>query len=112
MVGAQSDSMGTDARDPEPTAGDKSGGPAAQISLEVESVFSSNADECAASVAGTIHPSSDGVICSRLKSGAAVGAISRVLPDGRSKPCSSWLFGAPGVGPNPSKIKSPGISAV
>ena len=76
MIGAQSDSMGTDARGPEPTTGDKSGGPMTQISLEVESVFGSNTDECAASVAGSIHPSSDGTICSGLIPGAAASAIS------------------------------------
>ena len=49
--------MGTDARGPEHTAGDKSGDPEVQISLGEESVFSSNADENVASRAGSIHPS-------------------------------------------------------
>ena len=75
MIGAQSDSRGTDARGPEPETGDKSGGPVTQVSLEVEPVFGSNANECAVSVAGSIHPSSDGAIYSRLKAGAAAGAI-------------------------------------
>ena len=76
MIGAQSDSMGMDARGPGPTTEDKSGGLETQISLGAESMFGSNAEECAASVAGSIHPSSDGTICSRLKAGADVGAIS------------------------------------
>ena len=82
MIGAQSDSMGTDARSPEPTTGDKSGGPVTQISLKVKYEFSSHTDEYTASVAGSIHPSSDGAICSRLRAGAAAGAISRTPSDG------------------------------
>ena len=85
MVGAQSYSIGTDARGSEPMAGDESEGPMTQISLEVKSVPSTSGDECAASLTGSIHPSSDGVICSRLRVGAAAGAISRTPSDGRSK---------------------------
>ena len=66
MIGAQSDSIGTDARGSEPMAGDESEGPMTPPSQEVGSVFGSNADECAASVAGSIHPSSDGMICFRV----------------------------------------------
>ena len=57
MIGAQSDSIGTGAGGSESVAGDKSGGLVTRISLEVESMFSSNADENAASGAGSIHPS-------------------------------------------------------
>ena len=76
MIGAQSDSIGTDARDSEPMAGDEFEGPMTQTSLEAKSVFGSIADECAASVAGSIHRSSDGTICSGLRAGAAAGVIS------------------------------------
>ena len=76
MIGAQSDSIGTDTRGSEPVAGDESEGPMTQISLEVKFVFGSSTDECAASMAGSIHPSSDGVICSKLRVGAVAGAIS------------------------------------
>ena len=76
MIGAQSSSMGTDARGSEPMAGDESEGPMTQTSLEVKSVFGSIADECAASGAGSIHPSSDGTICSGLRAGATAGVIS------------------------------------
>ena len=76
MIGAQSDSIGTDARGSEPMVGDESEGPMTQISLEVKSVFGSSTDECAASVTGFIHPSSDGMICSGLRVGAAADAIS------------------------------------
>ena len=89
MIGAQSDKIGTDARRPDPRTGDESGGSVTQIYLEVEFVFGSNADECATSVAGSIHPSSDGTICSGLRAGVAAGVISRTPSDGRAKSCSS-----------------------
>ena len=60
MIGAQSGSIGTDARGLEHTAGDKSEGSEIQISLGEESVFGSNTEECAASRAGSIHPSLEG----------------------------------------------------
>ena len=112
MTGAQSDSIGTDVHGSYPVAGDKSEGPMTPLSRGVGSVFSSNIDKCAASVAGSIHPSSEGTICSGLIPGAAAVAISRALSDCRSKSCSPRLFGAPDVGSNPSKIKSPQMSAV
>ena len=56
MIGSYSNSIGTDARGSEPMAGDESEGPMTQIYLEVKSVFGSSADECASSVAGSIHP--------------------------------------------------------
>ena len=52
MTGAQLDSMGTDARGSEHTAGGESGGPGTQIPLGEESVFGSNAEEYVASRAG------------------------------------------------------------
>ena len=76
MIGDQSDLIGTDARGLEPIAGDESEGPMTHTSLEVKSVFGSSADECAASVAGSIHPSSDGMVCSGFRAEAAVGALS------------------------------------
>ena len=76
MIDAQSDLIGTDVRGSEPVAGDESEGPMTQISLDVNYVFGSNADECAASVVGSIHPSSDGTICCRFKARAAAGAFS------------------------------------
>ena len=76
MIGAQSDLIGTGVRGSEHVAEDESEGPMTQISLGVKSVFGSSADECAASVAGSIHPSSDGTICSGLRAGVTAGAIS------------------------------------
>ena len=76
IIGAQSDSVSSGAHSSEPTAGHKSGGPVTQTSLGVESVFGSTTDEYAASGAGSIHPSSDDVICLEVKSGAVAGAVS------------------------------------
>ena len=76
MIGAQSDSVGTDARGSETMTGDESAGPMTKISLEVKSVFGSSTDECAASVAGSIHPSSDGASCFGSKARAAAGVFS------------------------------------
>ena len=76
--------MGMDARGPEPTTEDKSGGPETQISLGAESVFGSNTDECAVSGAGSIHPSSEGTTCSGTKSGAVAGAMFRIMSNDRS----------------------------
>ena len=89
MIGAQSDLIGTDAGGSEPVVGDESKSPATHVSWEVKSVFGSIATECAASVAGSIHPPSDGVICSGLRAGVATGVISRTPSDGRAKSCSS-----------------------
>ena len=49
------------------------------LSQEVGSAFSFDTDECAACVAGSIHLSSEGTICSGLIPGANAGAISRIL---------------------------------
>ena len=69
MIGAQSNSIGTGVRGSEPMVGDNSEGPMTQTSLKAKSVFDSNTAECAASVAGSIHPSLDGAICSGLRVG-------------------------------------------
>ena len=79
--------MGTDVRGSKPMAGDEFEDPMTQTSLEAKYVFGSIAVECATSVAGSIHPSSDGTIGSRLRAGAATGVISRTPSDGRSKSC-------------------------
>ena len=76
MIGAQSDSIGTDARGSEPMDGGESEGPMTQISLDVKSVFGSRADECVASVAWSIYPSSNGAICSGSKARASAGTFS------------------------------------
>ena len=65
-----------DARGSEPMDRDESEGPMTQTSLEVKSVFDSITVECAASVAGSILPSSDGTIYTGFKARAAAGVIS------------------------------------
>ena len=55
MISAQLGMMGTDARGSEPMAGGESEGPMTQTSLEAKTVFGSSADECEASMAGSIH---------------------------------------------------------
>ena len=89
MTGTQSDSIGTDACGSDPVAGDESKGPMTPPSQEVGSVFGFDANESAASVAGSIHPSSEGTTCSQTKSGAIAGVMSRILSDGRSRSCTS-----------------------
>ena len=76
MIGAQSDSIGTDARGLEPMAGDESEGQMTHTSLEVKSVFGSIAIKCAASMAGSILPSSDGTICTGSRARAVTGIVS------------------------------------
>ena len=88
MIGAQSDSIVTDASGSEPVAGDESKGSATRVSWEVKSVFGYIATKCAASVEGSIHPSAEGATGSELRVGAAAGAI--LTPsDGRAKSYSS-----------------------
>ena len=89
MIGAQSDLIGTDAGGSEPVAGDESKYPATRVSQEVKSVFGSIAAGCVASVAGSIHPSSDGMSCSGLRAGVAAGGISRTLSVRRANSCLS-----------------------
>ena len=89
MIGAQLDLIGMDANGSEPMAGDESNGSATRLSWVVKSVFGSIATESAASMAESIHPSSDGAICSGLRAGVVAGVISRTLSDGRVNSCSS-----------------------
>ena len=53
MVGAQSNSIGTNACGSEPMAGDESEGPMTQASSEAKSVLGSIATECAVFVVGS-----------------------------------------------------------
>ena len=89
MIGAQLDLVGMDARGSEPMAGDESEGPMTQTSLEAQSVFGPNTEECAASGAGYIHPSLEGMTRSGTKYGAVAGAMFRILSDCRSRLCAS-----------------------
>ena len=111
-IGAQSDSMGADAHGSEPMAGDETKVSMIQSLLEVRSVFGSSAAEFAVSVARLSLPSSGGAICSGSRARAVTSAISCMLSDDRFRSCSSWWPGATVMGSNPSKIKSPQMSAV
>ena len=89
MIGAQSDSTGTGVGGSESVAGEGSGSLTTRLSCKVRSMFGLIAAEGKASVAGSIHPSMDGATGSELRVGAAAGAISLTLSDGRAKSYSS-----------------------
>ena len=89
MIGSQSDSLGTGVGGSESVAGEGSGSLTTQLSCRVRSIFGSIATEDKASMVGSIHPSMDGATSSELRVGAAAGAISLTLSDGRAKSCSS-----------------------
>ena len=76
MIGAQSDSIGTGVGGSESVAGERSGSLTIRLSRKVRSMFGSIAAEGKAPVAGPIHQSMDGATGSKLKVGAAAGAIS------------------------------------
>ena len=75
-IGARSVSMGADVCNLEPMARDESEVPMTQALLEVGSVSDPNAAESATSLVGLSFPSSDGVIYSRSRARAVIGAIS------------------------------------
>ena len=89
MIGAQSDSIGMGAGGSESVAGEGSGSLTTRLPCKAGSMFGSIAAEGKASVAGSIHPSVEGVIGSELRVGEAAGAISLTLSDGRAKSYSS-----------------------
>ena len=89
MIGAQSDSIGTGAGGSESVAGEGSGSFTTRLSCKVRSMFGSIAAKGKAFVAGSIHPSMQGATGSELRVGAAAGAISSTLLDGRAKSYSS-----------------------
>ena len=93
-------------------AGDESEVPVAQAPLEVGSVCGSNAAESAASAAGLSFPSSDGAVYFGSRARAVISAISWAQSDDKFRSCSSWWQGVAAMGSNPSKIKSPRISAM
>ena len=89
MIDAQSDSIGTSAGGSESVAGEGSGSLTTRLLCKVRSMFGSIAAEGKAFVAGSIYPSMDGATGSELRVGAAAGAASRALFDGRARSCSS-----------------------
>ena len=85
MIGAQSDSIGTGAGGSESVAGEGSGSLTTRLSCKVRSMFGSIAAEGNTSVLGSIPPSMVGATGPELRVGAAAGAISSALSDGRAK---------------------------
>ena len=82
------------------------------VAQRVRKVFGSIAIETAAPEAVSNHPSSIGAVGSELRVGADVRAAFGVLFGGRARSYPSRQCGTPGCGSNPSKIKSPRMSAV
>ena len=110
ITGAQSDLIGRGAGGSESEK--EFGTLESQAAQRIRLVFSSIAVETVAPKAVSNHPSSTGVVGSELRVGAVAGAASGVLFGGRARSYPSRQCGAPGCGSNPSKIKSPRMSAV
>ena len=98
----RSSSVSAGALNPERVAGNESGVPLTQVLQDVESVCGSNATDFMAL---------EGMIYFGTEVLAATGSISWVCSDDRFKSCSSERRGAIAAVSNPSKIKSPRISA-
>ena len=110
ITGAQSDLIGRGAGGSE--SGEESGTSESRALQRTGMVFGSIAVETAAPEAVSNHPSSIGAVGSKLRVGADAGAASGVLFGGRARSYPSRQCGAPDYGSNPSKIKSPRMSAV
>ena len=110
MIGAQSDSIDRGADGSE--SGEESSPWESWVLQSAGLVFDSIAVGIAAPEATSNHPSSIGAVGSELRVEADAGAASRALFSGRARSCSSGQCGVLGSGSNPSKIKSPRMSAV
>ena len=110
MIGAHSDSIGRGADGL--GSGRESGTLESWAAQMIMLVFGSIDAEIAAPEAVSNHPSSIGAVGSELRVGADAGMTSGLLFGGRARSYPSRQCGAPGCGSNPSKIKSPRISAV
>ena len=84
MIGAQSDSIGRGSE-----SGEESDTLESRASQRTRLVFGLIAVEIAAPEAVSNHPSSIGVIGSKLGVGADTGAASRALFGGRARSCPS-----------------------
>ena len=110
-IDSRSSLVSTGSQGSELDTGDKSGVLLMQVPYEVESACGSNAAELVAPMMGLSFLSSDDLICSGSKASVVTGTISWMRPDDRFKPCSSGRRGAVAAVSNPSKIKSPRMSA-
>ena len=109
MIGAQS-AIGRGAEGSE--SGEESGALESRVSQSTGLVFGSIAVGVTAPEVASNRPSSIGAVGSELRVGADAGAASRALFGGRARSCSLGQCGTLGSGSNPSKIKSPRMSAV
>ena len=110
MIGAQSDSIGRGAEGSE--SGEESGSLESRVSQSMGLVLGSIAVGVAAPKVASNRPSSIGAVGSELSVKADAGAASRALFGGRARSYPSRQCGMLGYGSNPSKIKSPWMSAV
>ena len=110
ITGAQSDLIGRGAGGSE--SGEESGTLESQDLQRTGMVFGSIAVEIVAPEAVSSHSSSIGEVGSELRVGANAGAASRALFGGKARSYPSRQCGALGCGSDPSKIKSPRMSAV
>ena len=110
IIGAQSDLIGRGAGGSE--SGEESGTSESRALQRTGMVFGSIAVEIVAPEAVSSHSSSIGEVGSELRVGADAGAASRALFGGRARSYPSRQCGVLGCGSNPSKIKSPRMSAV
>ena len=110
MIGAQSDSMGRGTEGLE--SGEESGPSESRAMWSAGLEFSSIASEIATREAASNRRSSIDAVGSESMVGTDVCAASKALFSGRAISCPSRQCGALGYGSNPSKIKSPRMSAV
>ena len=110
MIGTQSDSIGRGAEGSE--SGEESGTLESRASQRTGLVFGSIAVEVAAPEAVSSHLSSICAAGSELNIGAGSSVASKALLGGRAISCPSRQCDTLGCGSNPSKIKSPRMSAV
>ena len=110
ITGAQSDLIGRGAGGSE--SGEESGTLESRALRRTGMVFGSIAVEIVALEAVSNHSSSIGGVDSELRVGADAGAASRTLFGDRAGSYPSRQCGALGCVSNPSKIKSPWMSAV
>ena len=110
MIGAQSDSI--DRRAEGLKSGEESGPSESRALRSAGLVFGSIAFEISAPEAASNHSSLIGAVGSELRVGTDACAASGALFGGRARSCPSRQCGALGCGSNPSKIKSPRMSAV
>ena len=110
MMGAQSDLIGRGAGGSE--SGEGSSTLESRALQRTRMVFGSIAIEIVAPEAVSSHSSSTGEVGSELGVGADAGVASRVLSSDRARSYPSRQCGTLGCGSNPSKIKSPRMSAV